>query len=211
MFLKKVKKVDDVLSPLNDGDLTQNRANTLLSTLTQIETRILEMKQPFEDYLNLLVEQEASSQESEHWNFTSTERAKINSLRDVIGKKVKVPEATPNIQVPQFSQRKEVDLKKSEPPKFNGNVIEFPEFKRKWKALVSKAGLPEESEVDKLKDAVTKEGKDTLFGTTNMDEAWKRLDKIFGDPRIISSKLKTDLKNVKGEGKTDAEKIKNYK
>ena len=137
--------------------------------------------------------------------------AKINSLRDVIGKKVKVPEATPNIQVPQFSQRKEVDLKKSEPPKFNGNVIEFPEFKRKWKALVSKAGLPEESEVDKLKDAVTKEGKDTLFGATNMDEAWKRLDKIFGDPRIISNKLKNDLKNVKSEGKTDTEKIKNLK
>ena len=102
-------------------------------------------------------------------------------------------------------------MKKSEPPKFNGNVIEFPEFKRKWKALVSKAGLPEESEVDKLKDAVTKEGKDTLFGATNMDEAWKRLDKIFGDPRIISNQLKTDLKNVKANGKTDAEKIKDLK
>ena len=84
-----VKKVDDILSPLKDGDLNQGRANSLHCTLTQIETRILEMRQPFEDYLNLLVEQEASSQESEHWNFTSTERAKINSLRDVIGKKSK--------------------------------------------------------------------------------------------------------------------------
>ena len=204
-----VKKVDDILSPINDGDLNQGRANSLHSTLTQIETRILEMKQPFEDYLNLLVEQEASTQESEHWNFTSTERAKINSLRDVIGKKVKVPEANSSIQVPLATRPKVVDLKKSEPPKFKGDILEFPEFKRKWKALVSNAGLPEESEVDKLKDSVTKEGRDLLYGVTNMEEAWKRLDKKFGDPRLISNQLKNDLKNVKNDGRTDAEKIKN--
>ena len=130
------------------------------------------MKQPFEDYLYLLVEQDASTQESEHWNFTSTERAKINSLRDVIGKKEKVPEANSSIQVPLATRPKVVDLKKSEPPKFKGDILEFPEFKRKWKGLVSNAGLPEESEVDKLKDSVTKEGRET-----NMEEAWKKLDK----------------------------------
>ena len=84
-------------------------------------------------------------------------------------------------------------------------------FKMKWKALVSNAGLPDQSEVDKLKDSVTKEGRDLLYGVTNMEEAWKRLDKKFGDPRLISNQLKNDLKNVKADGRTDAEKIKNLK
>ena len=55
---------------------------------------------------------------------------------------MKVPEPNFNIQVPQAIQQRVVDLKKSEPPKFKGDILEFPEFKRKWKALVSNAGLP---------------------------------------------------------------------
>ena len=124
---------------------------------------------------------------------------------------MKVPEANSSIQVPLATRPKVVDLKKSEPPKFKGDILEFPEFKRKWKALVSNAGLPDQSEVDKLKDSVTKEGRDLLYGVTNMEEAWKRLDKKFGDPRLISNQLKNDLKNVKADGRTDAEKIKNLK
>ena len=47
--------------------------------------------------------------------------------------------------------REQVFLEKTKPPRFLGDDIEFPEFKRKWLSQVNKANLPEETELDKLK------------------------------------------------------------
>ena len=43
------------------------------------------------------------------------------------------------------SMEEKVYLEKSKPPKFKGDIIEYPEFKRKWENIVSKAKLPEEA------------------------------------------------------------------
>ena len=103
--------------------------------------------------------------------------------------------------------KEQVYLEKSKPPKFKGDEVEYPDFKRKWLSIVSKANLPEESEIDKLRDAIPVEAKDLLYGVKTMDESWKILDKRFGDSRIIAMKLKSQLKSVKSEGTTDPEKI----
>ena len=103
--------------------------------------------------------------------------------------------------------KEQVYLEKSKPPKFKGDEVDYPEFKRKWLSIVSKANLPEESEIDKLRDAIPVDAKDLLYGVKSMDESWKILDKRFGDSRIIAMKLKSQLKAIKSEGKTDPEKI----
>ena len=103
--------------------------------------------------------------------------------------------------------REQVYLEKTKPPRFNGDNLEFPEFQRKWESQVNKANLPEETELDKLRDALPKDAKDQLYGVTKLDEAWKILSKRFGDKDLISKKLKDQLKNVKCEGKTDADKV----
>ena len=51
-------------------------------------------------------------------------------------------------------QEERVHLEKSKPPKFNGDITEYPEFKRKWQNIVGKANLPELSEIERLKENI---------------------------------------------------------
>ena len=72
---------------------------------------------------------------------------------------------------------------------------------------MSKANLPQESEVDKLRDAIPPDAKDQLYGVTDTASAWLILDKRYGDKKIISMKLKTQLKTFQAEGKTDPARV----
>ena len=107
--------------------------------------------------------------------------------------------------------REQVYLEKSKPPKFSGDDLDFAEFKRKWESQVAKAYLPEETELDKLRDAVPKEAKDQLYGVVSLKDAWAILSKRYGDKFLISKKLKSQLKSVQCMGKTDPEKVINLK
>ena len=103
--------------------------------------------------------------------------------------------------------REQVHLEKSKPPRFKGDVVEYPEFKRKWLSVVSKANLPEESEIDKLRDHIPADAREQLYGVKTMVKSWEILDKRFGDSRIISMKLKNQLKSVQSEGSSDPDKV----
>ena len=107
--------------------------------------------------------------------------------------------------------REQVFLEKSKPPQFNGEDIDFPEFKRKWTAIVTKANLPAETELDKLRDNIPKDAKEQLFGVTTLTEAWNILTQRYGDPLLIGRKLKAQLKNVQPVGTNDPEKVINLK
>ena len=116
--------------------------------------------------------------------------------------------ASPSSRSPQTqSSPDKVLLAKSKPPVFKGDIIEYPEFKRKWGALVKPANLPEESELVKLRDAVPKLAKDQLLGCRSMAEAWAILDKRFGNADLLAKKLKDKLKNITAEGASDPEKV----
>ena len=103
--------------------------------------------------------------------------------------------------------KEQVHMEKSKPPKFAGDIVDYPEFKRKWLSVVSKANLPEESEIDKLRDAIPADAKDQLYGVKTMEKSWEILDKRFGNSRLISSKLKSQLKSIQCEGKSNPEKV----
>ena len=125
----------------------------------------------------------------------------------------KVEEAKPFLGIESSTSsggrpREQVFLEKTKPPKFNGDD---PEFKRKWQSQVNKANLPEETELDKLRDVIPKDAKDQLYGITKLDEAWSILTKRFGDKNLISKKLKNQLKNIQCDGKNDPEKVINLK
>ena len=128
---------------------------------------------------------------------------------------ISVPADTASVGVDgigiNYRPREQVYLEKTRPPKFNGDELEFPEFKRKWESQVSKAYLPEESELDKLRDALPKEAKDQLYGVVTLTEAWKILTQRYGDKLLISKKLKGQLKSIQCVGKSDPEKIINLK
>ena len=72
---------------------------------------------------------------------------------------------------------------------------------------MSKANLPEESEVDKLRDSLPSDAKDQLYGVYTIAKAWEILEKRYGDPKIISTKLKAQLKSIQSEGQTDPARV----
>ena len=158
-------------------------------------------------------------------------RGEVNNFYDVQCTKLdaallqicsKVEEATPPLTSPVADPatgtstplplyaggaKEQVYLEKSKPPKFKGDVVDYPEFKRKWLSIVSKANLPEESEIDKLRDSLPNDANEQLYGVSTMAKAWSILDKRFGDPKIISMKLKTQLKSIKAEGQSNPARI----
>ena len=87
----------------------------------------------------------------------------LNKCTLTLIKKVKPEEYKPPTATSSKDNDKpkeQVFLEKTKPPKFNGDVLEFAEFKRKWMAQVNKANLPEESELDKLRDNIPREAKE---------------------------------------------------
>lgn len=133
-------------------------------------------------------------------------RKALNS--EVIEPKLAVSHVDMDTSLETLVQKCElVHLDKIKPPRFNGTELEFPEFRRKWLAQVNKASLPEESELDKLREAVPRQAKDMLYGVTSLTEAWKILTHRYGNPDLISKKLKDQLKNVVCEGSNDPEKL----
>ena len=91
--------------------------------------------------------------------FSKAQFEKLDTMEMVLVHKVKprtVTSPSPGARSPETSSEK-VQLTKTKPPVFTkGDIEEYPEFKRKWKALVSPAKLPAEAELDKLRDAVPK-------------------------------------------------------
>ena len=70
-----------------------------------------------------------------------------------------------------------VHLKKIDPPTFSGREEDFPEFQRKWQAIVGPAKLPAEAEIDRLHEALPTEARDMLTGITTFASAWSVLKK----------------------------------
>ena len=98
-------------------------------------------------------------------------------------------------------------LKKRDPPTFKGDCLEFMDFKRKWNNLVHSNNPPEEFEMDLLKSNITEQGRKKLFGVESLPIAWKLLDKIYGDKKLICQKLKNKLKNLQPKSTEEHEII----
>ena len=143
-------------------------------------------------------------------SFINGQQEILSSCSSLLYKKVKLDftavETKPDLHNSQLAPnqsskpREQVFLEKTKPPRFNGEDVDFPEFRRKWTSQVTKANLPTETEIDKLRDNLPKDAKEQLFGIKTLEEAWTILTKRFGDPMLISRKLKAQLKNIQSVG-----------
>ena len=156
-------------------------------------------------------------------NFMQVQQAKLGECSSLLIRKVK-PEVSTVESKPVLTSstdskftksdakpREQVYLEKTKPPRFNGEDIDFPEFRRKWTSQVTQACLPVETELDKLRDNIPKDAKEQLFGVDKLEDAWTILTKRYGDPLLISRKLKAQLKNIQSTGKNDPERVINLK
>ena len=155
-----------------------------------------------EQILRLLDDSEASIFQTELVEFTSMQRARIDSIEVAIFTKIK-EEVTLSSGSSRHSGSGHTYLKKQDPPKFAGDILQFPEFKRRWASQVSCEKLEELSELDRLRDNIPESAKKMLVGEKSLESAWKILTKMYGNKTMLANKLKAKLKGVSGSGKQD--------
>ena len=85
--------------------------------------------------------------------------------------------------------------------------MEYPDSIRKWKTQVREANLNVESELDRLRDHIPHQAAKALYGVSSMSEAWKVLNKLYGDTDLLANKLKVQLKSIKPRAKKDQDII----
>ena len=131
------------------------------------------------------------------------QRARIDSIEMAIVAKTKEAPVAALAGRSGHSGSGHTYLKKVEPPKFSGDLLDFPEFKRRWHANVTRENLEEESELDRLRDNIPETAKKMLIGEKSLESAWKILTKLYGNKTMIANKLKGKLKNIKSSGEED--------
>ena len=92
-------------------------------------------------------------------------------------------------------------LKKQDPPCFKGEILDYPEFKRRWESRVHSEKLDEQAELDRLRDNIPDSAKKMLTGEKSLVSAWNILTKLYGYKTMLANKLKAKLKTIKVSGK----------
>ena len=100
--------------------------------------------------------------------FLSRNTSQIDSVQLEIIQKSKDLQIDPQGREQGSSSGERVMLKRVDPPKFTGDILEFPDFQRRWKATVGKAKFGQEAELDHLRDNVPSEASKMIVGETTM-------------------------------------------
>ena len=152
---------------------------------------------------------EADLKNTLHTEFLVLHRTKLSEIAGQIAEKTERSSGSGSTSVYSADRgsKEQTFLKKIDPPKFDGDEISYPDFKRKWVANVSRANLSPESELDRLRDNVPSQASKMLFGEVTMAGAWGIMDNLYGNKTIIANKLKTQLKTIKAVGKEDFDMV----
>ena len=191
---------------LPDSSIGTVQGQAIRSSLYDINTRMdFQLQKLLEQLLGMLDDKEEENFRRLNLEFIGLQRARIDSIEMAIVAKAKeMPAAGGHGQLGAgHSGSGKTYLRKVDPPKFNGDILEFPEFKRKWTANVTREKMEEDSELDRLRDNVPESARKMLIGEKSLANAWKILTKMFGNKTMLANKLKGKLKTIKTFGKED--------
>ena len=196
-------KLAEEISNVPTSSLDPQRAESLLLKCSGLSDRLNTGLQGLVfQCLPLLDETDFKEKSEMHNKFLIRLRGTLSNIACKIVEK-SAPKHTLSAPGPAAVSKEHTYLKKVDPPKFDGDIIGYPDFKRKWKANVSNAHLPVEGELDRLKDNIPEQAAKLLFSEVTLDSAWKVLDQMYGNKTMIASKLKNQLKTIRAVGQED--------
>ena len=197
-----IKKLESEVNSIPAGGLKVNKAMGYKSVIKEITERLnVGLDSKVMQVLPLLEDAESTKKNTVFIQFLSVQRSKLRKILESIEEKVEMK--LPISSQGDNTRPEQTFLKKTDPPKFDGDMVTYPDFRRKWKANVSKANLSAESELDRLRDNVPEKAAKMLFGEATMEGAWSILDKMFGNKTLIANQLKNQLKGIKASGTAD--------
>ena len=203
---ESVLKISTEIGKMTDEGESPSRVQLIRLDLQVLRDKIDEKLNAMSFQLYSYLEgAELLEKQQEHTKFVKTEIAKIDNLLVILSKKVKdinpITSSLSDDPTTKSSASKQTYLKKTDPPRWDGDPITYAEFVRKWKSQVSSANLLAEQELDRLRDCVPSQASKALFGCNTMRKAWDILEKLYGDKDLIASLLKTQLKSIKAKSK----------
>merc|ERR1711942_336975 len=92
-------------------------------------------------------------------------------------------------------------------PSFNGDVLSYLEFKKRWYDEVVPERKPVTLELAALREAVPAITKAKITDVSTLSEAWKVLDMEYGDIEEIRAKLKDQVRSIKLKATGDSAKL----
>ena len=197
-----MKGFESEVNNIPAGGLKVSKAMAYKSGLKEISERLnVGLDSKVMQVLPLLDNDESANKNTLYIQFLTTHRSRLRKLLETIEEKVE--QNIPSNSYTDKPRPEQTFLKKTDPPKFEGDMVTYPDFRRKWKANVSKANLSAESELDRLRDNVPEKAAKMLFGEATMEGAWTILDKMFGNKTLIANQLKNQLKGIKASGTAD--------
>merc|ERR1712240_90369 len=110
----------------------------------------------------------------------------------------------------EVSERKaatQSGFKKLSYPHFNGDILNYLEFKKQWAAKVLPERKPQAIELVALRDSIPASAKAKIADVTSMDEAWRMLDLEYGDIPELRAKLKDQVRGIKIKYTKDSARI----
>ena len=212
----EVKQVEtslsDTFSKLSEsGEINFSQAqmyNELkLELMNVVDIKIPKLLKCLHDVATLNQKVEVEEVEKLVMQFEEKQKPKLYKLVHSITDKIKHVPPSNSSHASLSSRAEVVHLKKVDPPSFSGKEEDFPEFHRKWLAIVGPARLPAEAEIDRLREALPIDARYMLTGVLAVSNAWDILKKRFGDEDLIAIKLKNELKSLVIKGKQDHEKV----
>merc|ERR1711873_108725 len=88
-------------------------------------------------------------------------------------------------------------FKKLSYPSFNGDILNYLEFKKHWAADVVPERKPPAIELVALRDSIPVFAKAKIANVTTMNKAWRLQDLEFGDVQELRAKLKDQVRGIK--------------
>ena len=202
-------KIHAEVNSMSDCGESVMRVQSLKGDINSLDIKLDEsFNKLYSEYICLIPDHEVAEKESLRSNFITKEKSRISNILLLLSKKTKDPPTTvtsPTATYPVTSgdSKQGAYLKRADPPKWLGDSLEFADFKRKWTNQVTSANMPQETELDRLRECIPSQAAKALFGETKMDQAWKVLEGLYGDKDLIANKLKKQLKGIKVKGKHD--------
>ena len=198
-----VTLIANTVSNLQDSSISSAQAQGYRNSLLDISTRIgAGLPKLAEDLIKISDVSEVTGIQTQLSEFTSLERARVDSLEMALVTKIK-DDVVAAARSSGHSGHSHTYLKKQDPPQFNGDILDYPEFVRRWGSQVHSEKLEEQSELDRLRDNIPNDAKKMLTGEKSLVGAWKILTKLYGNKTMLANKLKAKLKNIKISGRED--------
>ena len=195
--------VVNTVSPLQESSISSAQAQGYRNSLHDISTRIdVRLQKLSEDLVKVSDDAGVKAVQIELADFSSLERARVDSLEMSLVTKIKEVAPT-SVRSSGHSGSSHTYLKKQDPPRYGGDILEFPEFKRRWGSQVHSEKLEEQAELDRLRDNIPDAAKKMLTGEKSLENAWNILTKLYGNKTMLANKLKAKLKNIKISGRED--------